>query len=126
MPDEIDYVIQSIKNLDARIRELANLEPIQKAWVVPTLINSWTNSGGAYVTAGYWRDQAGIMHLRGRVTGGAFPSDIFVLPVNYRPTATISFTVPTGAVVDIEADGSVRVISGSSYVALDSISFRTS
>lgn len=120
----LEHLAQAIRNLDSRLRSLANREPIIQSWQVPSLINSWANTGGAYATAGYFKHN-GVVHLRGRVTGGAFASDIFVLPENYRPEATISYNVPTGAVVDIEADGSVRAISGSSYVALDSVTFRS-
>lgn len=124
--NQLEILAQSIRNLDARIRFLANMEPRLQAWQTPTLINSWSDSGGAYATAGYWKDPWGIVHLRGRITGGAFPSDAFVLPVNYRPEATQSFAVPgtTAAVIDVEADGSVRAISGSGFVSLDSIAFR--
>lgn len=124
--DNLGKLIRSISNLDTRLRAVENAEPRQPDWTAPTLINSWADTGGAYATAAYYRDQMGVVHLRGRVTGGAFPSDAFVLPVNFRPTATISFNVPTGAVVDVEADGSVRAITGASYIALDGISFRTS
>lgn len=126
MDDVLDQLARAISNVDGRLRKHENQEVKLQDWVAPALINSWTNSGGAYATAGYWKDPNGIVHLRGRITGGAFPSDAFVLPADYRPTSTLSFAVPTGAVVDVESDGSVRPISGSSYVALDNITFRTS
>lgn len=123
--NDTNLLARAIEKIDGRLRKHENAEPRQAPWIDPTLLNSWTNTGGAYATAGYFHDSNGMTHLRGRITGGAFPSDAFVIPAHFSPSATISFSVPTGAVVDIEADGSVRVISGTSYVALDGISFRT-
>lgn len=119
-------LVQSIANLARRVTRVETREQILKAWTAPTLINSWANSGGAYAVAGYWKDPWGIVHLRGRVTGGAFPSDAFVLPADYRPQYTQTFAVPgtTAATVDVEADGSVRAISGTGFVSLDAITFR--
>lgn len=119
----IDAFNQAIRNLNARLRTLENREQLLQDWVAPTLINSWANSGGAYATAGYWKDPWGVVHLRGRVTGGAVPSDVFVLPADYRPQATQTFTVP-GGTVDVEANGSVRVLTGAVPYSLDSIAFR--
>ena len=53
-------------------------------WIAPTLLNSWANVGGGFATAGYYKDAAGIVHLRGLVTSGA-ASTIFNLPAGYRP-----------------------------------------
>lgn len=126
MPDTIAQLVQSIAQVNAKLVAFMNRERSLQSWVAPTLINSWANSGGAYATAGYWKDPWGTVHLRGRVTGGGFPTDVFVLPADYRPQYTQTFAVPgtTAGVIDVEADGSVRTISGSGFVTLDAISFR--
>lgn len=124
MNEAIEQIVQAITNLDKRIRALSVSEDKLRAWVAPTLLNSWANSGGAYQVAGYWKDPWNIVHLRGRVTGGAFSSTIFTLPARFLPAATGSFSVPTGAVVDVQASGNVVAISGTTYVSLDSITFR--
>lgn len=122
----IDALAQSIRNLDSRLRDLASREAKIPHSTAPTLLNSWANVGGAYATAGYHSWDKHI-HLKGRVSGGSVPSDVFVLPADYRPAATLSFAVVGNgafAVVDVEADGSVRAISGTSPISLDGITFR--
>lgn len=125
MNDEVIKTLsEAIRNLNAKIDKYAKLKTALQNWVAPTLLNSWANTGGAYQVAGYWKDTDGNVHLRGRVTGGAFPSVIFTLPTGYLPEATGSFTVPTGAVVDVAANGNVSAISGTTYVALDGVIVR--
>jgi hypothetical protein len=62
----------------------------QEAWIAPTLLNSWVNLGDSYPTAGYRKNQFGMVELRGIVTGGASGSVICVLPEGYRPAKTCS------------------------------------
>lgn len=50
----------------------------------PAFQNSWVNMGGSFPTAAFYKDAAGIVHLRGGVTAGA-ASTIFTLPAGYRP-----------------------------------------
>lgn len=122
--DAFNIIDQAIRSLDARLRALANQQPALQAWVAPTLINAWANTGAPYQLAGYWKDPYGTVHLRGRVDTGVTPSDIFVLPAGYRPEATSSFLLPSTATVDVEADGSVRGVTGATFISLDSITFR--
>jgi hypothetical protein len=115
-----------VRSLDQRIRDLASRESKIPTYEAPTLLNSWANVGGAYANAGYYSFNQAV-YLRGRVSGGSVPSDIFTLPANYRPASTLSFTVVGNgsfAIVDVEADGSVRAISGGGPLSLDGISFR--
>lgn len=57
-------------------------------WVAATLINGWTNTGGATQTARYCK-MNGIVHLEGNVRNGS--GTAFVLPAGFRPAATIVF-----------------------------------
>lgn len=120
----LDAFNQAIRNLNARLRTLETREQSLQAWQAPTLINSWANSGGAYATAGYWKDPWGVVHLRGRITGGAYPSNAFLLPAEYWPEGLSSFYTPTAGIVQVMLSGAVNVASGSSPLSLDGISFR--
>ena len=100
------------------------------AWVAPTLLNAWVNFGGTFANAAYWKDQYGVVHLRGSVRAGAIGSDIFVLPAtgNYRPSADLVFAVPSNSAfgsVTVKANGSVTPLIGSNAIfSLDGITFR--
>ncbi len=97
----------------------------------PTLLNSWANVGGVYATAAYAKDQNGIVHLRGTITGGSASSIIFTLPAGYAPTTgrehfTVSDTASGLSVVMVMPDGSVYCVSKSgTYISLSGISFNS-
>jgi len=59
-----------------------------------TLINGWSNSGGAYLSARFRKDGQGVVHLEGRITGGS-ATGLFTLPSGggYLPSATIAVPV---------------------------------
>lgn len=101
----------------------------QQAWQAPTLLNSWTNYGGGFSEAAYYKDSLGMVHLRGMVRGGAIGSNAFVLPVGYRPGATLYIAGVTSgsavAIISVAPDGVVKFDQGSSaYVSLDTAHFR--
>jgi hypothetical protein len=108
---------------------------------------AWANYGAGYVTAAYYKDPWGVVHLRGLVgsgsdggvgTFGQHATYVLFLPAGYRPPAVEQFAVPvqdtvtfpSGTVgrVDVSADGGVRLVypftAGIDSLALDSISFR--
>lgn len=62
-------------------------------WIVPSLLNGWTVSGGFIVQ---YRLLNGIVHVRGRVAGGTAVG-VFQLFSQYRPGGT---NVVVAAVVD--------------------------
>lgn len=108
---------------------LAELSDVQDVQLVSTFTNSWANAGGAYLSAGYYKDPFGRVHLQGRVSGGTSGQSAFTLPVGYRPKGTISFRVEdsgTSADVTINTSGEVICTSGGGTPAvhLDSVSFR--
>ncbi|WP_421883300.1 hypothetical protein [Methylibium sp.] len=102
----------------------------QSKWIAPTLLNSWVNFSAAFNPAGYFRDQFGIVRLRGLVKdGSAANAVIFTLPTGYRPAFQTMFAVISGSIlgrVDVLANGDVQMISGGSvgFVSLDAISFQ--
>jgi hypothetical protein len=44
------------------IHKIPTLEP----WITPAFQNGWSNYGGSYSQAGYYKDNNGIVHLSGR------------------------------------------------------------
>jgi hypothetical protein len=52
----------------------------------------WKNAGAGYQLAGFYRDQEGVVHLRGVVSLGGSGLTIFTLPAGYRPSATEAFS----------------------------------
>ena len=70
-------------NRSAELASKANKK--QEDWITPTLLNGWTNpSASIYGSAGYYKDEVGIVHLRGYLSGGV-SGVVFELPVGYRP-----------------------------------------
>lgn len=64
-------------------------------WKSPTLVNSWTNyspAGGTYQQARYCK-RGGVVYIQGLVQSGS--GNIFTLPVGYRPSAVLIFSVIT-------------------------------
>jgi hypothetical protein len=56
------------------------------ATVAPTMLNSWTAGQGL----AYWKDQCGIVHVKGTVNNGTSTNlSIFNLPAGYRPSNSI-------------------------------------
>ena len=115
------------------------------------LIFPWHNYGGGYATAAFYKDQLGIVHLRGLVAKNLHvfsdtpkTSRIFRLPPAYRPVSQRVFSsvgsdgdLEVGpSRVDVQSDGLVVFVqdcanlndttcSGNGpYVTLDGISFR--
>ena len=115
-------------NNSLNISQLSALkaDKTQGAWIAPTLVNSWTVFG--VDTVGYMKDTLGFVHLKGAITGGAYPSIAFTLPEGYRPGNTNNRIpiVSNGAFgrITITTDGSVQMSVGNSWAAFDGISFR--
>lgn len=112
----------------------ASLSP---TWVSAVTGNSWVNSGGGRAPARHAKDDTGEVHLGGRIQGGASGSVAFVLPSTSAPShdlALIGFASDgtadggTACRVDVLATGAVIPYrgSGTGWVSLDNISFRSS
>jgi len=88
----------------------------------PSLVNSWANSGGANLVAGYWKDSFGVVRCQGKITGGSSGTTAFTLPAGYRPTATTECVLVGGSCTVTSAG--VVTITGTT-VNLSGITFRT-
>ncbi len=109
----------------------------QEAWNNVTFQNGWGNFGSGFNNAGYYKDDFGVVHLHGLVSGGTVSTGptgvIFTLPAGYRPvnTEVLSTTSTSGtplvdAVVYINSAGEVKASQGANaWFTLDGLSFRT-
>ena len=108
------------------LRVLRDRLVIGENWQEVTYRNSW--GPAATLTPLYYKDALGIVHLRGRIAGGAPPSVAFTLPEGYRPEIYLFFpVVANGAFgyVIIQPDGDVIVSVGSTvWTSLAGISFK--
>lgn len=119
-------------------------------WATPTLASNWTNWGGGWAPAGYYKDGAGTVHLRGLLNRSTTTSSfgktncpIFTLPAGYRPAYIMSYLAFGGgteaggyvATVRVDPDGTVylnshinsvqaNAISAGNPLFLDGFSFR--
>jgi hypothetical protein len=110
----------------------------------------WQNYGAPFATAGFYKDQLGIVHLKGLVSNGSFQGPnpqtipIFRLPPAYAPTNERVFpsvgrnadgqelsqsridVQPNGLVIFLQDCQAVSVdcSADGSYITLDAISFR--
>lgn len=104
-------------------------------WHAPTFANSWINYNAGFAPAGYRKDAAGYVRLRGLVASGTMSTAIFTLPVGSRPGYTLIFTAHAGgglARIDVQASGPVIVagyvnatgaVGNNGYVSLEGITF---
>jgi hypothetical protein len=92
----------------------------------PAFAYNWTNDAPASEqTAGFFKDQAGVVHLKGVITGGT-AGTLFTLPPGYRPPKdTIEMVLRLGgpSMLVVRPDGNVDVAGGSDFVALDGVTF---
>lgn len=144
-PDSVRYVIvgfgetyarnvfydngdNTFTNLQTKIDLKAN--KLQESWSTPSLLNSWVNYGAPFSDAKYFKDDFGIVHLKGMVKNGSSGGfAIFILPSGYRPVESEVFAIHTDTghgVVTIDSSGNVLHVSGGTGLSsLSGITFKT-
>lgn len=100
---DIAFILPSI------VRQVDLVAP--ERWITPTLLNSWV-AFSSTDTAGYYKDAAGFVHLRGRVKSGNFSNTLpmFTLPAGYLPTNEVQLAVVQNnrpGQIKVEAAGNV-------------------
>lgn len=119
-------VVDVIAELTARVRrlELGARRRALPGFIAASLGGGWTNFGAGLADAAYYRDDTGVVHLRGTVNVGALNSVGFTLPAGYRPSAELRFGT-TGEQIGVDAGGQVINRAGTSpgVRLLDGISF---
>lgn len=125
-----------IQNIEDRVRKLEKL-PIVENWHEigtdgnPAFENSWTNyDTSTYNSVGFYKDPFGIIRLKGLAGGGSLNTNIFTLPVGFRPSKQhIFITQGDGGVsgrIFVMANGGVQPYGGpTTWQSLDGISFRS-
>lgn len=94
----------------------------------PAFENSWENYDISQVPgACFMKDALGFVHLHGLVKGGVYATNIFTLPVGFRPGGVWSFVVNSNSAVgtvNIRSNGAVQSLVGSNvFFYLDGITF---
>lgn len=106
----------------------------QEGWTSVTFLNSWTNYGGSYAPAGFFKDSTGVVHLRGLVMNGSPAACVFNLPAGYRPGYRAIFTTMRynstqgeyAGRLDVDVSGCVSVPGNpytNGYLSLEGVSF---
>lgn len=117
--------------LDEELRRLIQELALQPAWIAPTFTNAWVNFGGVQAPVGYFKDQFGLVHIRGMMQNGVANAAAFTLPTGYRPVYEESFGVVGSAGADriiVQQNGVVKTIAtggAGTWMSLAGISFRT-
>lgn len=119
-------LIVSIGDTGANLIILGSISG-KREWITPAYQNSWTRYEASWNQAGYYRDSAGVVHLKGMVKDGAMNQAIFTLPEGFRPANRMligTHSSPGVGRVDVGSDGRViPVIGNNSWFTLDGISF---
>lgn len=100
-------------------------------WTECSLQNGWVNYLSGYATCGYTMTKHGVVMLKGHIRSGSLTNGVglFQLPPDFRPQHRLLFQTVisphSSARVDVDVDGWVRLVSGTSsaYLALDGIYF---
>jgi hypothetical protein len=68
--------------------------PTTATWIAPTLLNGWVNFGESQAIVGYYKDDLGMVHLKGFIKSGTAASGtvIFHLPGGYRPFEIMTYS----------------------------------
>jgi hypothetical protein len=98
----------------------------------PPFENGWTNFGGPWSTAGFFKDGLGFVHLKGTIRAGATGNGntAFTLPVGYRPAESLFLPVggslSAGLSLQVQQDGTIQPSCGGvgCNAGLDGLSFR--
>jgi len=95
----------------------------------PKFSGTWFSSGTSYGPVAFYKDQTGIVHLKGPAANGVSGEEIFRLPPGFRPDpgTFLAFPVLCNCLEDtLEISGSngeVR-IGGGNLVHLEGVSFK--
>ena len=101
----------------------------QEDWITPTLLNGWEQQS-VYAEVGYYKDDFGVVHLRGTVRRGEARENVFILPPGYRPNKFVFYSVsvtPGGTTIGsmyVDSNGAVYSYHTGEGLSLNHISFR--
>ncbi len=99
----------------------------------PAFENVWVALAGGGSTPGFYKDQLGVVHLRGEFKNGTSSNtstgDMFTLPTGYRPAENQQFRggdASGSGNIAVLASGEVRALSGAgnALLSVDGFTFR--
>jgi len=102
----------------------------QENWIATTLLNGWVNFGSGFYDVAYYKDNLGIVCLRGFIKNGVATAGTIILnlPVGYRSLNSIVFCTNSNNAVStlqLQPNGDLIIQFGSNVsLSLDGISFR--
>lgn len=101
---------KTLKEIDDSVSQLAGdvalkADKTQEDWITPTLLNGWVNNGNNEIQ--YYKDNFGVVRMRGTASGGTFATTVFTLPVGYRPIRNFGVNTSAG----IGTNGHVNILS---------------
>jgi hypothetical protein len=129
------YRVQDLEIVaDALLGSDSILQKVGAAWfgtAVTPLTGTWVDTAGSRF--GYTKDATGRVSVRGRVSGGGAGATIVTLPLGYRPSSNLDFSmrsgttlcgvgVSTGGVLTVTANLATASAGG---INLDVITFPT-
>ena len=130
----LGHTVEKVSEVETKVSvvERGKANKNQMSWIAPTLLNGWVNLGGVTATSGYYKDEFGLVRLRGYIKSGITTQGtiLFTLPLGYRPAATEGFMVYANdgasiGTISISSGGNVAFITGSSLdMSLSGVSFR--
>jgi hypothetical protein len=115
--DAFDHNVSLTANLNATVKTLQIA--MKDDWVTPTLLGTWVpyQSPPTTYCAPQYRKRNGLVELRGMAKDGVVPSDVYPLPVAYRPPWRVLFPMDSNNAIGffgVYQDGMVNCRSGSS------------
>lgn len=99
---------------------------LQEAWITPTLLNGWVAQDASRAPA-YYKDNSGMVHLKGLVKFGTLSTAIFNLPAGYQTLSTRYFAVNSSnalGIVTISSTAVLPTVGNTSSLCLDGITYR--
>lgn len=103
-----------------------------EGWSNLVLSSSWVNNGGGYAPASYYKDNSGIVWMRGLIKNGT-DGLVCTLPSGYRPNTIEIFPsnveylnlTTNKTAFEVQTDGSIYVngVSGNAFISLSMIRF---
>jgi len=97
-------------------------------WHEFTFQNGWSNYGGNYVKAAYYKDALGHVHFRGIVKGGTERAVLATLPSGFIPETGVNTIVESDSnqpsKIAIDQTGAMFLGDNPKWASLDGIEFK--
>ncbi|PNQ80074.1 hypothetical protein [Paenibacillus sp. F4] len=131
-------LVESVQQANARVSVVENkkAEKDSPSWITPTLLNGWTNHDVTLSQISYLKDSMGYVHVKGVAKPGVINTNVFQLPIGYRPSRSIVAVAAANTDsghdvlgrVNIGSNGNVAIlaidgitITNTGWVSLDSL-----